>query len=417
MSPTRKIFLFIALPLILILGALTVYYLGFSNNDNLNGSAQTDANDTAEKNALRAGKQLSNNRCKGEGVPYKLSHSPMEPEDFTHIIPYGLMVGGHVTPIDHQYFSPKDYRSPVDAYEVYAMADSSLVDIGTRTNKVHPATEYRLVFSVSCTFLYYYDLVTSLAPEIKTILDERGRDGFFSGNIPVKAGQIIGRIGGRTLDFAVWDTTKPLQGFVNPASYTGEAWKIYTADPLDYYTDELRQFILSRYVRTAEPISGKIDHDIDGKLIGNWFLEGSNGYAGPGGGQDGYWIGHLAIAPDHYDPTQTIVSMGFLYKKVGSDDQMQYMVLPGAMSPAEVGVDSGLARYDLARWEYSKTDGSSWDKTTIADGVIAKSDPSRHFGCVLAQLTERRQLKFELFLERACDEVSDFTVQARLYAR
>src|SRR3989344_3081213 len=62
-----------------------------------------------ESDAIKEGKALSNNQCKSEGVPYKLSASPMKPEDFSIVIPYGLMVGGHVTPIDHQYFSPKDY--------------------------------------------------------------------------------------------------------------------------------------------------------------------------------------------------------------------------------------------------------------------------------------------------------------------
>src|SRR3989344_5050634 len=94
--------------------------------------------------ALKAGKSLSNNKCYGSG-PAVLTNSPMEPEDFSIIIPYGAVIGGHVTPIDHQYFAPSDRNTPPDAYEVYAMADSRLVEIGTRTNSVLGSTEYRLV--------------------------------------------------------------------------------------------------------------------------------------------------------------------------------------------------------------------------------------------------------------------------------
>ena len=59
-----------------------------------------------------------------------------------------------------------------------------------------------------------------------------------------------------------------------PEHYAGEIWKIHTADPLNYYTTELKG---KRFQNTFEqqPISGKIDYDIDGKLVGNWFQEGT----------------------------------------------------------------------------------------------------------------------------------------------
>ena len=43
------------------------------------------------------------------------------------------------------------------------------------------------------------------------------------------------------------------------------------------------------YVRTAEPISGKIDYDLDGKLIGNWFVAGS-GIEADGILEDAVWL-------------------------------------------------------------------------------------------------------------------------------
>lgn len=365
--------------------------------------------------AEKAGKQLSNNQCEGSGVPRKLGASPMEATDFSIVIPYGLMAGGHVTPIDHQYFAPRDNRSARDSYEVFAMTDSNLVDIGERTTNL--GTEYRLVFTVSCTFLYYYDLVTSLTPDIKKVYDDARSDmqSKKAINIPLKQGQLIGRIGGQTLDFAVWDTTKPLKGFVNPDSYQGESWKLYTADPLDYYSDDLKNLILSRYVRTAEPRSGKIDYDIDGRLIGNWFLEGSGGYSGPGEGQPGYWKGHLAIAPDHFDPDAMIVSIGYLAGSEGSA-QNQFMIKDASPHPRDAGTGAGLIKYELSNWSYVKANGQFWDRGSYAEGVKAWAELSVR-GTVLFQLLENQKLKFEYFAGSKAAQVSGFTANAQIYVR
>lgn len=365
---------------------------------------------------VEAGKSLSNNNCEGEGVPYKLGHLPMDEADFSIVLPYGMMIGGHVTPIDHQYFSPRDYNSPVDSYPVYAMADSTIVAIQQRTNTQHPATEYNIRFAVTCTFLYYYDLVTSLAPDIQQIFDDANKTNSHTPLvIKVKEGQLIGHIGGRTLDFAVYDTTKTLPGFVVPQHY-GERWKIYVADPLNYYTDSLKQIILSRYVRTVEPLSGKIDYDIDGKLIGNWFLEGSSGYGDGSMGED-YFKGHLAFAPDNIDPTRFIISIGSLYKQVQDDSQMQHMIANGPPPPNEVGMESGLVKYDLVSWRYMKPDGSLWDNKSLATGLVSDTKGTQHFGCVLVQMLSPRKIKFEVFQGRNANQVKAFDSRAVIYER
>jgi len=357
----------------------------------------------------RAGRDLSRGKCSGSGVPYKLSVSPMKLEDFSIIIPYGLVVGNHVTPIDHQYFSPKNYQSPRDAYEVRAMADSRLVEIQPRTNE--RGTEYRMVFVVSCTFLYYYDLVTSLAPDIKAAYDN-GK-GIFNRevDITVQAGQVIGRIGGQTLDFAVWDTTKPLTGFVVPEHYLEERWKLYTADPLDYYTDELRTLALSRYIRTVPPISGKIDYDIDGKLIGNWFLEGSDGYRGlKDTDQQNYSKTHLAFVPNHVVPSHFMISIGENW----SGQFGQYIDVDNTPDPKDIGVESGVVKYDLIMGELVGANGMAWHNT-LETGLTMRSVQSVA-GCAIVQMLESRKIKFESF-GQPCTAVSDFSRAVKIYTR
>ena len=363
------------------------------------------SNASSDDKAVSAGKSLSNNKCSGTGDA-TFTHLPMNADDFAILIPYGLMVGGHVTPIDHQYFSPTVFHSAKDTYPVYAMADSQITNI-----EVHPPENgsngrIRMVFTVTCTFFYYYDLVTSVEP------------GIDSSHLPikVKAGQLIGHIGGQTLDFAVWNTKKPLKGFVDPASYDGEPWKIYTDNPFPYYTPELRQVVEAKNPRVVEPIEGKIDYDIDGKLIGNWFEQGTGGYTGSKGeGNDRYYYKtHLSFAPDLYDPARFIVSVGSLYS-YDNERYMQHVTATNSPNPADVGINT-LVKYDLVDWNYVKPDGSFWDNMSVVKDIKVKSQ-SKIFGCAMAQLTDTRVLKFEVFVGKQCSSVAGFDSSAKTYTR
>jgi hypothetical protein len=259
------------------------------------------------------------------------------------------MVSEHVTPIDHQYFAPLSYESPRDAYEVRAPADGHIIQIQHRTSDYsnfsngHATDEYRVVIDYTCTFLSYFDLITSLSPNIQS---QVGTQQNANVNIPVKAGQVIGKIGGQTLDFAVWDTTKTLSGFLVPDHYKGEPFKIYTADPLDYASPELKAFMLSHNPRKAQPISGKIDFDIDGKLAGNWFLKGQGGYSGNDKNNHDYWKGHFAFAPNNYDPSLWEISSG-----AWGENGYQFAINSSQPKPDTVGITNGLVKYELYQVE------------------------------------------------------------------
>lgn len=418
----RRLAIILATALMILGSVLFAAWVVFRDNLDLAplGIPAENASDRDKKAAaLAAGRQLSNGKCEGEG-PVKLGASPMRPDDFAFIIPYGLMVDGHVTPIDHQYFSPTDFHSAPDTYPVYAMADGRITDISHRGESIgyqgRPSNDYRFVFSHTCTFLTYYDLVTSLAPDIKTEFEKaakkNGNFSYASLDIEVKQGQLVGYIGGQTLDFAVWDTEKPLKGFVSPELYEGERWKIYTADPLDYLTDELKEIFLAKYLRTDEGKSGKIDWDIDGKLIGNWFAEGTNGYEGDRDLPDGkYWRGHLAIAPDHLDPRYHIASFG-TFREAG--DGEQFVISTASPDPKDVEAASGLVKYQLH--SYTRTvNGQRWEQSTIAKDP--QLEPTQLQGCVLLQLLETRKLRAEPFPGKPCSSVADFTNAAKTYTR
>ncbi|USN54025.1 MAG: hypothetical protein H6760_02540 [Candidatus Nomurabacteria bacterium] len=407
---------------VLILLAVLIVLFTRRNNDNTvsqnqNSSMQNEENINTQEQARTpadvAGQELSHGHCQGTDKPL-LTDYPMDPSDVGFIIPYGLMIGGHVTPIDHQYFSPEPFDSPIDAYPVYAMADARIVDIGTRThsgqgqNANKTVTDFRIVFSMSCHLFYYYDLVTGLAPDILSAYQQQGN----SIDLPVKAGQRIGSIGGQTLDFAVWDTESELSGFVVPEHYERESWKIHTVDPLPYYTEELRSLALTQYLRTVEPRSGKIDYDIDGRLIGTWFVMNpdgtTNGYAG--NDPSAYWTTHLAIAPDHLDPSATVISIGNW-----PDGASQFTIAHDAAKPVDISPENGRVAYDLYEQVYY-ADGQVWDRSSLSSTLELRSGTSSA-GCFMVEMLESRKLRAEVFPGQACKDINTFSTGAVVYIR
>ncbi len=363
---------------------------------------------SGSKEVTDVSQRLSVGKCKGEEKSL-LTHSPMDDADFSGITPYGLMVGAHVTPIDHQYFEPADRDLGADSYPGYAMADATLADIGTRKSQFG-TDEYRLVFTMSCKLFYYYDLLTSLSPDILAEFEAKGGRDIA---IPVKAGQVIGRIGGQTLDFAVWDLDVRLPGFISEEMYAdAEPWKIYTVDPLDYYTPALRERLLAKYTRLQDPVSGKIDHDVPGKLIGNWFLKDTKGYGGlHGEGFHSYWSGHLAIAPNHLDPSGMMASFGDW-----AGEAKQFALGKDALHPSEVGVQDGLVRYDLFQFSY-KDGGGRHSQGSAGAAPFTFVPQQRSEGCVLFQVLPDEELQMETIVGHGCTENMQFTEAAQIYER
>lgn len=265
---------------------------------------------------------------------------------------------------------------------------------------------------------YYYDLVTSLEPDIKKQFDSiAGNRNNASVNIPVTAGQLIGRIGGQTLDFAVWNTEKQLTGFAEPAHYKNELWKIYTADPLDYMTPELKTFILSRYVRTEEPISGKIDWDIKGHLRGSWFREGTD-YAGDSKDPEGYWKSQISFSPDLYDNSYFVISLGNYGSRGENNSQsaQQFFAKGNTPNPADVIPETGLVTYELVEGEYLTGTGARWDRLSLAHGITVNLQ-NNVVGTVLVQMIDDETLKLEIFPNKTADQVTGFNDNALNYTR
>ncbi len=339
-------------------------------------------------------KRYSAGKCEGKGVR-EFNHLPMRITDIGSIEPYGIMVDAHVIPTSHGYISPIVFDSPRDAYPVYAIADGTIVSVSHRGQFIGDGTsnkltdEYQMYFEHSCSFYSYYDLLTSLSPEIQKVVGKLSGFEQKQVRIPVKAGQMVGRVGGQTVDFAVWNFDKEPLYFVNPASY--EEDRPYLEDMFKYFQEPLRSQLLAKAKREAEPRSGKINYDIAGKAVGGWFREGSGGFEGPknvqneSGGR--YWDGHLSIAYDYVDPTKIVFSIGNYQGKAA-----QFSIVGNSPDPAVISAIDGVVKYELEQY-----------------GVFK--------GSAIVQVLPGNKLRVETFPGLHKESVGGFTSQAVMYTR
>lgn len=345
--------------------------------------------------------------CKSDGR-VQMQKSPMNLEDVGMILPLGLTAGAHVTPIDHLYFSPLEFRSPRDKYPVYAMADGFIIEITSRSVNVDSGEarppEYRFMFQHSCQTISYFDLLTSVDDSIIQQMPDIKSKGRAGGHVAIKAGQLVGRIGGQTLDTAVYNMDLTLSGFITPSLYDAEPWKVHTDDFFSYFDEPLKSQLLAKNLRKVEPRSGKIDYDQPGKLIGNWFKEGTNGYAGPAGntgpGENGrgYWSGHLAILYHAINPEIIIVSLG----EFSDGPPEAFAVAGNTPDPASVNKASGTVKYELIQ-------GPNQDGQLPQDKTVK--------GSVLLQVLDGEKLKMEVFPGKTASQISGFTPAAINYER
>ena len=217
-------------------------------------------------------------------------------------------------------------------------------------------------------------------------------------------------VGARSFDFYVTDTEVDLD-YINPEHYSGhfQPWKTHVVDTFDYLEEPLRSQLLEKNIRKTEPYGGKIDFDIDGTLTGNWYLDWD-----PEKIEEviwEYWTKEISIVYDHIDPSQIRVSLG----DFGGYPRAQG-VLGNKPDPSSIGVEEGMIKYELVKFDYFDEDGNSWNALNYADGVYAKNNDEVQ-GVVLFQLMEPRKLKVEVFPYVNPLEVIEFTDNALIYER
>ena len=197
-------------------------------------------------------------------------------------------------------------------------------------------------------------------------------------------------------------------GLVDLSSYKREPWKAHVPETFRYFVLTIGKQMEALSLRTVEPRGGVFTHDIDGRLVGNWFEEGTNGYQGAD--ERRYWAGHLSFAYNHIDPSMVWVSIGTFI-----DQSQQFAVVGNSPDPASVSVDTGPVVYELVGWEYW-VDEDRWDRVSLAQGITALPSTDRA-GSVLVQLLDDRTLMMETFPGISGSEIDGFTSKARTFTR
>ena len=371
------------------------------------GCVSDQTNDNIDTNDESSNENGNTN----ESGSIAFDYAPFDLEKVAFILPMGGMTGAHVTPIDHQYYVSYDFdrgdEVSVDI-DVYSPGDGIVTQIQhmdiAAGDTVMPVDDYRLVIEHTDTISSMYIHIDELSDKLAAV--DPGLGEYASINVEVEAGEVIGRYGG-SVDYNIVDEDVVLN-FVNPDSYESENWKIHCPDPFDYFNESIKGQLVEKCLRTQDPIGGKICYDIDGRLVGTWFEENTNGYAGVN--RDRYWANHLSIVYDSIDPDAIIVSIGTFV-----DTAEQFGVKGNGPDPANVSVDEGLIIYELVDFEYYKND-TSWNRTSLEKGLKVRNSEYAQ-GVILLQLMEDRKLKVEIFPGQTADEIDSFTENAIIYER
>lgn len=416
---SHKKLIILCAAVVVIAGTATAFALT-NKTDNTRSSdtsatqGTTKDSGAAQNNSLFL--QQYGQNCKERDVAF--TSAPMRTDDLAFIRPLGAMTDGHVTPTDHVYIGGPNQSAADNTYPVLMPADGTITQIsampaqyiGDRQGQQVAPEDHRIVISHSCRYFSIYIHIHKLSDALKSAVGTLQPNENKQVNIELKAGDIVGYIGGSTFDWTLVDTTKTLAGFITPKLYEGESWKIHTVSPFDVYTGSLKADLESKSLRSTPPIGGKIDYDQPGKLIGTWFRQGSGGYSGSSGNNGGrYWDGHLSIVPDYISPDYTIVSTG---NWAGSAKQM---VVAGMVDPAKVTKDTGVVMYELRQLNYVTKDGQPTqnmyqkDMRPTQDGALQ--------GVIALQVMDGEKLKVEIFPGKKAAQVSGFTSAAQIYER
>lgn len=333
---------------------------------------------------------------------------PVDLDAVELLVPFGLVSGSHVTPVDHQYF--QNFLEPDRAIDVYSPGAGRVVSIQhfgapISENSEGLVDDFRLVIEHTCTISSIFIHIDELIPRLA--VNDPGIGNYAEVDVEVAAGELIGTFT-ENVDYNVVDLDFIVNGLIDPNSYQQEPWKIHVPDTFDYFAPDIRKRLEALSLRTAEPRAGRFAYDIDGQLSGNWFLEGTNGYGGAT--PDRYWAGHLSFAYNHLDPSTVVVSIGTFDGR-----SRQFAVLGNAPDPAEVSADSGLVVYDLVDWDYFSA-GERWDRRSHATGIEAIPGDVVH-GVIAVQLIGDRTLLVEVFPGSTSADISALGPNASTYTR
>lgn len=371
--------------------------------------------------------------CSGE--PVQFTHPIVPTDQLAPSMPHGMMIGDHVTPIDHMYIGIATLLADPatltddDYLPVTAPAAGTIVEAGS----LGSPTSHRVTISHGCGIVSVYMVVNRLTGPLAEYAERIDAGETVMLDIPIAAGDEFGRQRDNPLDFNIFTADTWLPGLANPYSYAfGEAWKPYTADPFPYFTPEVGGPLEASLQRLTEPRWGPIDYDIAGTASGSWFLDGTIGYSGgdletyrtatsmvPGGGITGrtsYAYGHLALAPHPVDTARWIFSIGAWPTLDGAPRQLLIDLAVDQPTPADLTAASGPVVYRLTDIQVVQPPGYTRPPGPSPDGIGYTLAPGSTVGWVVVEVRGDQSLAIEIVADPAA-QPTGFTGPGTTYHR
>jgi hypothetical protein len=335
------------------------------------------------------------------------SHAPLDLSGAMWLQPMGE---ANVMPRDHGGFAlAAPYAFPASV-PVFAVADGVIILASHGTRMVPPIPDapealwgrayddHLLVLKVSTSIRVNYAHVTDFYPGFAARLpnipkDEQGHDVA----VEVMAGDTLGFVGPHAaMDFSVTDFSLMLN-FLNPSRYPET--QIFAAHVLDYFQEPVLSQMLQIAIRQQPPRGGKVDYDVEGRIVGNWFLEGTTSFT--------QWSRQLAIVYHHIHGDRITIADGSPMRDVpgieGPGFPDVWWVKGNMPLPETIGVGDGIVRYELLYPQDIRETGEFMDELRPVQGVM------------LVEALDGGRIRVEAF--KGTTTPTQFTAASRIYVR
>lgn len=232
-------------------------------------------------------------------------------ETIDSITPLGnLNPPEHTLPTQHMYIHLNTI-----GVELTSPADMWVTGVTSNENLEEGTKDYGLTLALCEDITIYFLHIKELSPELLPLLEEARCQGGGKyehcynnlgpgGYVELKAGDFLGKVGNEyqtNFDFGAFDL-RHTNEFVNMARYPSRGPNIVC--PLDLYEEGTKEEFYEKVERTKDPICGKVMHDVQGTLKGNWFLDGVSADSPESWGND------ISFADNNFDSPSAMISVG-----------------------------------------------------------------------------------------------------------
>lgn len=267
---------------------------------------------------------------------------PLDTTYFTEIIPLGhLFPPGHPIPTSHTYWilSRNNWGGQEDGFNKPVRAPANGVITNIIFTKWENYPDYSVHIRHSNSFLTIFNHLSSIDQKILDKIGYPLKEGYNGNkvNILVLAGDTLGKSSAdygqsAALDMGAYD--RNVLSYIHPEKYPIPSQQAIS--PLDNFSLEMKELLFKKVKRIAEPRGGKYDFDVQGKLAGNWFIEGTDGWKNGDGFKN-----YLSFVYDVYDPVYLRISIG---EKL---DGGLYRVKNNSPDFKDISINSGKVVYHL----------------------------------------------------------------------